>query len=245
MLRLGLRPLLLAASTCVLSATAACFPAMPPIPAGLAAEPAWEIHRAGSVLRPPYEWHFGPYLLRGVQRGAVEDASRLLDGLRGRSHLRQRFEFRLLDEGGGQELDVRCVINDHRSRIVLVLNESRTLVCTMTAAEDTTRTATLHLVQQDNAAPTGHLRHNQSTYQITAELIQVRDVVGYQLMLDDQVVAGARLGRASSKLEWVLGPEPERAAGSVRIAADVATEARWVLAAATLALLYNCMLIDP
>lgn len=244
MMRLALRPLLLAASTCAVTSTAACFPTMPPIPAELAAAPAWEMRRAGSVLKPPYEWHFGPYLLRGVQRFPVEDASPLLDGLRGRSHLQQQFEFRLLDEAAGRELHVWCMINDQRSKVILVLNESRTLDCTIRAAEDTSSSATLHVVQRDNAAPAGYVSHDPTTYQITAELIQVR-VIGYYLTLDDQVVAGARLGRALSTLEWALGPEPERAPGSVRIAAAVATEDRPVLAAAVLALLYNCRLIDP
>jgi hypothetical protein len=203
------------------------------------------MRRAGSVLSPPYEWNFGPYLLRGVRRNAVEDASPLLDGLRGRSHLRQQFEFSLLDEADGGELHVGCVINDRRSKVILMLNESRTLDCTIQAADDTSRSATLHLVQTDAAVPAGFVSHDQVTYEIVPVVIQARDVIGYHLTLDGQVVAGAWRGRASSTLELALGPEPERAPGSVRIASAAATEDRPVLAAAMLALLYNCRLIDP
>jgi hypothetical protein len=140
---------------------------------------------------------------------------------------------------------VACVINDHQSKVVMVLKESRTLDCTLREAEDTLRSATVHLAQTDAAAPSGHVSHDQVTYEIVPEIIQGRDIVGYHLTLDGQVVAGARRGRALSGLEWALGPEPERAPGRVRVASAVATADRAVLAAAVLALLYNRALIGP
>lgn len=239
------RRLLLTTSTCVLTGTAACFPTLPPTPAELAPYPAWEMRRSGSVLSPPYEWHFGPYLLRGMERGGVEDASALLDGLRGRTHLKQRFEFRLLDDAGEHELDVRCVINDRRTRVILVSNETRTLDCTFRPVADTASVATLQLVRRGAAAPAGYLSHTATRYSIDAELIQARDVVGYHVRNDDRLVAGARYGRVLTTLEGVLGPEPERAAGHVRVVQDLSAGDRLVLAAAGLALLYNCSLIDP
>lgn len=55
----------------------------------------------------------------------------------------------------------------------------------------------------------------------------------------------AELAAALTTLEHVLGPEPERAAGHVRVVQDVSAGDRLVLAAAGLALLYNRSLIDP
>lgn len=236
---------LLATSTCLVAVAAACFPTLPPTPAELAAYPAWEMQRSGSVMSPPYEWHFGPYLLRGMERGGVEDASALLDGLRGRTHLQQRFEFRLLDDAGERELDVRCVINDRRTRVILVSDETRRLDCTIRPVADAGGVATLQLVRRNAAAPAGYLSHEETKYSIDAELIQARDVVSYYVRLDDRLVAGTRFGRALTTLEHVLGPEPERAAGHVRVVQDVSAGDRLVLAAAGLALLYNRSLIDP
>jgi hypothetical protein len=188
----------------------------------------WEMRPAKGMFAQDLEWRVGPYLLQHLERTGAYEVQKFLDPMRGRKHLEQQVQFRMLDEVGDSTLQATCSIDDLRTKVLITLRVDRRMRCRFHAPEDTASVATLEVFTDYGAEANGTLRIGGTEYRIGSQLARHDLIARYELLRDEEL----------------LGSVERHDRPGIRFTPAVRDDERHVMALAAIALLLRSVLLD-
>lgn len=217
---------------------AGCGAARMSVPAPLAGVPEWTV-RGRQGWRMGQRLSFGGYEVHDVSRGSVRSRGGVVDALKGKTVLEQRYGFRL--RAAPDSVDrwtVSCNNRDLEQGVQLgrtveiTLDQSTSLSCTLRAVADTAEAWKLQIGSRGDRAPGG--------------TVQREGGAAYTLEGQRDTSAGtsvAAVGYVIRREERVVGAVETINEGAVRLLPDLAPAERDLLAAVAGALLLQDKLI--
>lgn len=213
-----------------------CAPHRMSLPADLEQVPEWEV-RARHRLRLGERLYFGEYEVHDISRGVIRSRGGIVDMLKGKNELQQKYSFRLRNRVDEADLwEVRCDNRDVEQAIRLgsfeiTLDEATSLDCTFQRLPDDELVWSLRLGSRREKQHTGLLQREGAAYTLEGEPrreVGTSRVLGYVIRSDTRIVGAVE--------------RYER--GRIRLVQDLEGAERDLLAAASVALLLRSNLIE-